>query len=75
MAVVALLLKAKAQVNCQDGFGETALCRAARTGHADTVAMLIHEGKDDMDVVDREGRAPLIYAALHRPRTHRFHAP
>src|SRR5205814_7283 len=61
LAVVKLLLKAKADVNVKDKHGETALYRAAKNGHEAVVKLLL-EAKADVNVRDESGRTALYMA-------------
>ena len=63
VALVALLLEAKAAVNWCDSFGTTALCQAAEAGHAAVLALLLLEDGIAVDLADRRGVTPLFDAA------------
>ncbi|MBN3315504.1 ANR63 protein, partial [Atractosteus spatula] len=63
-----LLLQRKADVNCQDETGRTALSYACERGYLDAVKILVQNNADP-ELVDMWGNTALIYAAVtgHSP--------
>ena len=50
------------EVDGMDQYGDTALCRAIRSGRVDIVKVLVGEGAD-VNKAGKEGRTPLILAS------------
>ena len=68
--VVALLLKAGADVNAQnenDHWGTTPLHAAAHANQAAIAQLLIDYGTD-VQATDREGRTPMFHTTFHKAR-------
>ena len=68
--VVALLLKAGADVNAQnenDHWGTTPLHAAAHANQAAIAQLLIDHGAD-VQAKDREGRTPMLHTTFHKAR-------
>jgi ankyrin repeat protein len=68
--VVALLLKAGADVNAQnenDHWGTTPLHAAAHANQA-TIAQLLIDHGADVQATDREGRTPMFHTTFHKAR-------
>lgn len=59
--IVTLLLQAGAHVDCISYTGETALCKAARTGNL-TSARLLKEAGANVNFLTPSGDTPLLYA-------------
>ena len=59
--VMRILVDAKANVNRQDRFGDTALMAAVRGGRLDAVALLLRSGAD-LSLRDADGRTALTWA-------------
>ena len=63
MDVTNLLLEAKADVNAENGVGNTALIFAIDTGHAEIVELLLKHGANaSCKTID--GNTPLLFACV-----------
>jgi ankyrin repeat protein/nucleoside phosphorylase len=62
------ILEQKADVNCQDQYGQTPLSFAAENGH-DAVVQLLLEQKADINSKIRDGQTPLSLAATNGHKT------
>ncbi|KAJ6151927.1 hypothetical protein N7497_006246 [Penicillium chrysogenum] len=60
--IVAMLIKAGADVNDIDSLGQTPLHRAAYYKHLDVITCLIENGAD-IEAIDSEGYSPVLFAA------------
>lgn len=70
LQVVAVLLKAGADVNAQnenDHWGTTPLHAAAHANQAAIAQLLIDHGAD-VQATDREGRTPMFHTTFHKAR-------
>lgn len=60
-----ILLEAGAQVDAQDGLGNSALHYAAQNYHAEMAALLIAPGGATVDITDMHGNTPLWRAVFN----------
>ncbi len=62
-SIVRLLLENGADYRLVDKDGWTALIRASRAGHLESVRLLLNFGSDMIDAVDRDGWSALMHSA------------
>ena len=63
LRITRLLLSHGAHADCVDRLGRTALSYACERGHCKLVKLLI-DGDYDINMADKEGNTPLMYAAM-----------
>lgn len=64
LRIARLLLSRGARVDCTDFLGRTALSYACEKGRCRLVSLLLDDDSADVNMADRDGNTPLMYAAM-----------
>ena len=64
LRIARLLLSRGARVDCSDFLGRTALSYACEKGRCRLVSLLLDDDSADVNMADRDGNTPLMYAAM-----------
>lgn len=64
LRIARLLLSRGARVDCADFLGRTALSYACEKGRCRLVSLLLDDDSTDVNMADKDGNTPLMYAAM-----------